>query len=85
MLTRAPRCDMTGAASPWTVTPPMSSPPSSRAPPAKDDEPVGRYRAPASPNPAGSARVAASPARAIMPGWSWPPSSRRSTAVPRCG
>jgi integrase len=33
-LTRERRCDMTGAANPWTGTPPTSSPPSSPAHPA---------------------------------------------------
>jgi hypothetical protein len=58
--TRAPPCATTAAARASTVTPPTSSPPSSPAPPAKDDELVGRYRAPASPDHAGYRAYASS-------------------------
>jgi hypothetical protein len=44
-----PPCGTTADARAWTGTPHTSSPHSSPAPPAKGDELVGRYRAPASP------------------------------------
>jgi site-specific recombinase XerD len=51
--TRARRCATTGDAKASTDMPPTWSPRSSPVPPAKDDELVERYRAPASPDRAG--------------------------------
>ena len=51
MPTRAPRCATTVAASPWTGTPPTSSPRSPPAPPApaEHDQRAGRFRSVESP------------------------------------